>query len=55
MGGTSGRRARKIDLRRCKPWRASNDPEFAAQSVEIVGLIILDSALVFAVDEKPCS
>ncbi|MGA9849383.1 MAG: IS630 family transposase [Roseiarcus sp.] len=48
-------RAHKIDLSGRKSWCVSNDPEFAANAAEIVGLYMAppDNAVVLAVDEKP--
>lgn len=48
-------RRQKIDLSGRKSWRLSNDPEFAANAAEIVGLYVAppENAIVLAVDEKP--
>ena len=48
-------RAQKIDLSGRKSWCQSTDPEFVAQSAEIVGLYMNppDNAVVLSVDEKP--
>lgn len=48
-------RSQKIDLAGRKSWCLSDDPEFAAEAAEIVGLYLdpPEGALVIAVDEKP--
>jgi hypothetical protein len=47
--------AQKIDLSGCKSWCESNDPQFAANAADIVGLYMAppENAIVICVDEKP--
>ena len=47
--------AQKIDLAARKSWCQSNDPEFAANAADVVGLYMAppENAIVISVDEKP--
>jgi transposase len=46
-----------IKLQRRRSWGVPTDPEFAAKSADIIGLSLgpPENAMVFSIDEKPCS
>jgi hypothetical protein len=46
-----------IKLQRRRSWGVPTDPEFAAKSADIIGLSLgpPENAIVFSIDEKPCS